>query len=136
MLKTAGVVEVLGVPVGGRPSGWFQVSIRTGAPGQTRLGWPQSMPARIRLVRSRARARSPPAAPAAPGPCALTVASGPCALTVAHGPAGARGVERSERGPGAGRRYLFYLIYDLSPARLGRGGRRVALTAAVHGIRV
>jgi hypothetical protein len=24
--------------------------------------------------------------------------------------------------------YLFYLIYDLSPARLGRGGRRVTLT--------
>jgi len=32
--------------------------------------------------------------------------------------------------------YLFNLIYDLSPARLGRGGRRVALISAVHGIRV
>jgi len=32
--------------------------------------------------------------------------------------------------------YLFNLIYDLSPARLGRGGRRVALISAVHGVRV
>ena len=32
--------------------------------------------------------------------------------------------------------YLFNLIYDLSRARLGRGGRRVALISAVHGIRV
>jgi hypothetical protein len=32
--------------------------------------------------------------------------------------------------------YLSNLIYDLSPARLGRGGRRVALISAVRGIRV
>jgi hypothetical protein len=57
-----------------------------------------------------------------------------------HGLATPNSVRRATRAAFAPPRvvcgYLFNLIYDLSPARLGRGGRWVALFAAVHGTRV